>query len=479
MRRAPAAGVMGIAIAMSLCFADAQAAQRVATVPAFLKQGPTIAGSKVAWSESRCRGNCDFLDAALNTEEVLIRTVTPGRRPRTLLRTLTESASSGPNGFESDIRFAASDTRLAIVRTDESRDEFVESRVDTLAAGRAGGSLGRIFRCRGGSTDFDLPSTVFALTGDVLVYRPALCDGERKVFVSLDLRTGARQALGFSSPSTVIGLDAKGDFIGVTLESEGSIREYVVLDRSKASEAYRVAPPAGENIASADLQADGKAAVLTTAPTVDPQRCSGSRLAWYSTAEPFPHRLDVSPCFGAIAVTDDRIVFRSDRPRGFSVTDLLGRARLVANLGKVGSGQVDAGAGRATYGLDNCAGGTDILVQALNAPAHRAGPSACPLRIRSRRLRATAAGQTAVAISCPRGCAGRLRLRALDRRVLAERRFALQGRSRASVRLRLNVAGRRRLRRNGRLRVAVKTFTRDRTFTNRPTVRRAVLVRRG
>ncbi len=435
---------------------------------------PLFAGGGVVWGESRCLRPCE--DGNF-TEEETIRLARPGSAPRTVFRGRRGVADSGPNGFSSLLSYTASGARLDVLKTASAQEEFSSVNEDTLSAGRLGGSLRRIFRCEGESAGDSPLETVFTLMGDTLVYRPGPCRPAERRIVALDLGDGAREAIPESRPGRPAELEAEGRFVSYELTVRGFSREYVVYDRAARAEAYNIALPEERDILASDIQRDGKAVLLTREIAASDDACRGYRLTWYSIAEPIPHDLAVTPCRGSVAITGDRIVFTSatPNPRSLAVTDIAGQARQLAEFGVA---LFDTDIARVTYGVSNCAGGDDFFVQHFDGPVHRASPSLCPISITSRRLRAAAHNRVRLRLRCPRGCNGRISIRAADGRKLALRDFGLGRTDKTTVTLRLNRRGRLRLQRAGRLRVTIKAITFDRdTFRTRRTTHPAVLSR--
>jgi hypothetical protein len=106
--------------------------------------------------------------------------------------------------------------------------------------------------------------------------------------------------------------------------------------------------------------------------------------------------------------------------------------------------------------------------------------AACPLRVTSRRVRATRRGAVTVRLRCPNGCGGELQLRPRrgNRRLTPYKGFA--GRP-GAVRVKLNLRrpARRALARTGRLKARVVVNTSDlRSGSNFSVVRRVTLTGR-
>jgi hypothetical protein len=451
----------------------AEAAERVATTKGSVFAQPLFAGGGIVWSESRCLRPCEDGNSI---EEQTIRLARPGARPRTVFRGRRGIAQSGPNGFFSQLAYTASGSYLAVLKSDSAEDEFSSINEDTLSVGRLGGSLRRVFRCKGQSVGGSPQETVFTLTGDTLVYRPGPCRPAERRIVALDLGEGTREVIPQPREGRPAELDAEGAFVSYELTIKGFAREYVVYDRATGAEAYSVALPQERDIIASDLQRDGKVALITRTIAESDDECRGYTLSWYSIDEPTPHDLTVNACRGPVAISGDRIVFASaqPRPQSLTVTDLAGQARQLADFG--GFLDLDSRADRVTYGLRNCAGGSDFFVQRFDEPIQKDPPAGCPVRIASKRLRATR-NRVLVRLRCPRGCKGRVSLRGLDGRKLALQDYAFGSSETKAVVLRLNRRGRLRLRRSGQLRVTIKALTYDPAFRIQRTSKPGVLLR--
>jgi hypothetical protein len=258
---------------------------------------------------------------------------------------------------------------------------------------------------------------------------------------------------------TVTSLDMAGQNLAFGRVA-GNTVETVVHDLGTDSESYKVAE--GELVS---VQLDGKLLQRE-------QAGQGCRLAWYSKADPAPHRIDVCPIHGA-KMAGDRIALGRAEGSGarIELRTLDGQATTVASFGASGllTG-FDFDGSSVAYGVRGCSSSQDALYRddlAGPPPPTEAGP--CPATISKSRVRASSSGLVRVGFKCPSGCSGFFSLRRDGKQVVRSVDFFDESPGSGRALMRLNGSTLRLLRQRGSLVVQARLTAdqrgpADRTF---------------
>lgn len=323
-----------------------------------------------------------------------------------------------------------------------------------IDAGPAGGRLAEFYSCSG-NHPFDVDAGRIAYVDGC-----GSGGGPNSPIVVRDLTaSGAPVVDNVPVSGLVTGLDLAGQHLAFRRVA-GTASETVVHDLAAGAEAYRAAE--GELVS---LQADGK---LLQRERVG-QSC---RLAWYSKADPAPHRIEVCPIRGAKLAGDRIALGRADGDgEAIELRTLAGQATPVASFGGPGllTG-LDFDGARVGYGVRGCSTSQDaVYSDDLTGPPPPVEAGPCPATISRSRVRASSSGLVRVAFTCPEGCSGFFSLRRDGKQVVRSVDFLDQPPGSGKALMRLNDSTRRLLRRRGSLVVQARLTAdqrgpADRTF---------------
>jgi hypothetical protein len=237
-------------------------------------------------------------------------------------------------------------------------------------------------------------------------------------------------------------IDLAGQHLAIS-RIAGDTVKVGVHDLGTGSQAYEAA----DDSTLLALQADGK---LLTRETVG----SSCRIAWYSKAEPVPHRLDVCPVEG-VRFAADRIALGRESGSGINI-DLMrldGQSTPVASFaaGSLLNG-FDFDGSRLAYGAAGCSTSEDrVYIDDLAGPPPPVEGGPCPASISKSRVRATGSGKVTVRFKCPNGCSGFLTLRRGGDQVVRSVAFLNDPPGTRKATMRLTRSARRLLRERGSL----------------------------
>jgi hypothetical protein len=323
-----------------------------------------------------------------------------------------------------------------------------------IDAGPASGQLAEFYSCSGNHP--------FDVDGGRIAYVDGCGSGggANSPIVVRDLAApGAPVVDSVPVSGVVTSLDLAGQHLAFGRVA-GNAVETVVHDLAADAEAYKAAE--GELVS---VQADGK---LLQREQVG----QGCRLAWYSKADPTPHRIDVCPIHGAKLV-GDRIALGRAEGSGVRIElrTLAGQTTPVASFGASGllTG-FDFDGSRVGYGVRGCSSSQDALYSddlAGPPPPIEEGP--CPATISKSAVRASSSGLVRVGFTCPDGCSGFFTLRRGGKQVVRSVDFVDQSPGSGKAIMRLSNSTRRLLRERRSLVVQARLTTdqrgpADRTF---------------
>jgi hypothetical protein len=304
---------LGIAVLAAVLAAPAAhgAAPRVSGT---LVAGPELAGSRVAWAESR--GAADR-----------IRLAGGGSRPATIQHTRDRGL----------LLFDASPAVLAFDwarRSDGGRGGTI------FHPDPRGGPLRGPYRplagCREEFNDEAAPRQESDLDGTLLLRGAGLpCSAG---FVIDDLASGNSTPVDLPGRDVSAPMAIAGRFIAFVEQrpDDHSFSWVTVWDRAAGREVYRTSNlPIG--IPGIDLQPDGTLALGYVDESVD-RTFGTSRVDWYSVAEPRQHRLPYSLTTPAVRISGDRILVEKKRPQGRRELALLGLRGGVQSVARFGRG---------------------------------------------------------------------------------------------------------------------------------------------
>jgi hypothetical protein len=456
-------GVLALASVSALLGLAAPAAAQVVTLRPHsgpvLREGPVLAGERVAWSQTACVAGCSADEGASRAERYELL-VTDGQAPaRRLFRARLGQFDSGPNYFFEGYSFLLSEQVLATLYQSFRGDELdVDTERVELRAGAPGASGERVVRC----SSERVPEVDVALDGTLLAYDADACDDTAR-FVVRDVLTGEVRALPNSPTGTQLRL--RGRF-AAWLEAEGT--RLVVYDHVAGATAYS-APTA--DVLDLALDADGSVAGLTGRQR---RPCTTGRLFRFSAAQPTPTPVPVPVCAtGGLRMEAGHIVFLGWE--GFTRTlrrvDPAGQVEDLVRFGRVTPGHFDAEGERLAWAARGCGGGSEIFTATLAEAPLAAGSVNCPARLRSGRV-PVRRGRATVTLACPRGCSGEISLRHAGRRDFG----LLRGES--TVTVRLGRRARARLERRGSLTTIARLVWRNRAGDRLARSRAVTLVAR-
>jgi hypothetical protein len=423
LRRTPL--VLAALAALLVCAAPAGAARtEVVKMPVF---APQLVTDGVVFF-SRARGEARVIHAA------------PGQAPATIA-TLDDPPSADPEccTLDYDTGIAAEGGHAAVSRHVVffakgllAEDSF------SLRAGPVGAPLPEIYACAG--------SHAFDVDGGRIAYVDGCGSGggPNSPVVVRDL-TAPNAPVIHNVPvtGTTGGIRLAGQHLAIS-RIVGDNVEVGVHDLGAGSEAYKAA--ADSTLLA--LQADGKLLVRETVG-------SSCRLAWYSKAEPVPHRIEVCPVEG-VRFAADRIALGRETGGSAVSIDLMtldGQSTTAASFaaGSLLNG-FDFDGTRLGYGVAGCSSPEDrVYIDDLTGPPPPTEGGPCPASISKSSVRSTSSGKVTVRFECPGGCSGFLTIRRGGAQIVRSVAFLNDPPGTRKATMRLTNSARRLLRERGSL----------------------------
>jgi hypothetical protein len=415
-----------------------------------------IVGSGLAWKDVRCLSDCvRFPIAERQRARYLLKR--PGVRVAELARTRLTTIPGGSNSVIEEADFAASSTRtLMVIRSERNMGDQLSTSA-TVLTGQLGSSPAELFECDG---SFELP---FSLDAELLAFDETRCVTGATDVVVRSLLDGSMRRVP-SGGRHIEALALAGDRLAVLSYErlpEGApgpaSGELAVLDLRTVTKLASV--PVGSSLAPPPafaVRPDGALAFVTFAAMARPEECQGA-LSLLRPGETTPQTLGTGMC-DFVDFAGDQVMAR--HRRSLVAFTPAGVEHTLLNLGRVELRGAAADGTSVAYALRTCDGDASLYRVVVSAPAAGAGAPRCPLRIASRSARVGPKRHFRVRVVSRRGAAGFMELRRHGATIL-EKPFERRA-GRRSVRLRLPGSLMTQLRRQGSIRVAVRTVTTER-----------------
>lgn len=397
-----------------------------------LIQGPSLTNGVLTWMSEDCVRACsqDFIEEWDVRHRVHVRYV--GGRRSILARGRTGFSGSGPNSFLDAVKFFASETHLALVRTwfGTGEDEYDYGGLQ-LRAGAFGRAPATLARCQVDFFEGDVAPP--ALSGATIAYDATACRDDSMLVVR-DLSSGDAWRLAYSGRK-IRALDADGRYLALAAPSsppEPAAARLAVLDLDQRGTRYErdlVVPPYFDSL---DVARNGSLAVLT----FDARPGCGSELTRYSSSGELQDTH--SACDLVAHLSGETIVVQGD-DSGQRIVELpagAGAPRNVLELGRVPLKAADADRSKIAWVVPTCAGGDAMHLDDLDAPDIAVVRSRCPASLATRGLVAVPRRRADLWVRCPLGCTGTLTLRAGARRIGRRGYVLTRGRTRLGIRIR-------------------------------------------
>lgn len=390
--------LIAVSAALLLAAGSAHADTRIVRPPVGSIQ---FAGDSLVWDETiGSIGSADVVEYVTR----IVRRV-PGRAPR-VIATPASSIESTSEGGDDHLRWDASSGGLVTAVGFTNFEAASQDGGVRLAALPFGGRAIKFSSCDidGGSEPPPL-----AASGTAVAYVD-LCDEDDPVVVGQLDRPHAAPL--FSHESADSEVDIAGNYLAMG-NYDGRTRTVEVYDWRDGSLLYAVRAKLDEDEERAgtfEVQADGKLAAIL--------RGSGDfcDAAWFSPAEPRPHVVGTTLCYGDVRLASDRLAWmRIAKQHGELVVTPLGSpgraaVRFPARQGSTSVPPFFAWDGRRlAYSVERCDGRSDLRVRThTDAPAFRdRKPRGCPLHLPSHTVYVKRHARSArIPLRCPRGCAG-------------------------------------------------------------------------
>jgi hypothetical protein len=399
MRQATLVGMVVVLSALVLA-APAGADPRVAARTGDLVLSPRLSGDRLLFGERRGSEMRLVVGAPGATRRVVGTGPVPG--------TSSDDEASPGEYSSTSSEIAASADRLAYSVSRAAGNARYQQGVSSLThfTGAPTAALAEVDDCH--NADFFSPASP---TTDVDGSRVASTDCSGALVIR-DYAAGGAVVARFSPGERMAAADVAlaGRYVAYNPYGIGPVGTTppttVVHDWVANAKVYEV-----PRVPRFDLQDDATLAAVSTS-----RGCSG-KLAWFSAAEPTEHVLPVTPCVDGVRIAAGRIatvVEASDGQRALALIGLDGTRTDAARLGSepMRVGVPDYDGARVAYGLRNCGGGADLLVESATAPEPRDEPPACPIRIRSGSAAVGPSERTVpVFLECEMGCLASLSLR--------------------------------------------------------------------
>ena len=426
---------------------------------------PVLSNGVLTWMITECVWGCSPWGGDFEARfRVHVRN--PGGRTGVLAKGRIERGGSGPNYWNQDVQFSASDTHLAVVRDEfggtEDGPDYVRV---AIRAGAFGQPIAELLRCQG----FDSQPRL-AVAGPRLAFDPAPCDENATVAVR-DLDSGAQWELA-EAGRRISALDMEGRYLAVTVSETPATWRVRVVDVDARTTLYEVDLTASPGLVAADVAADGSLATLTGKANPG---CDRELIVWSPAGQARERRAACE----LVAHLADRTLFVAPDDLGRGIWELptgSSDARMVVRLWRIPLLGADSDGEELAWAIPNCSGGAALHLDDLATPYIDGGPPYCVGGFRLGRLLVDRDGRTSAVLRCPAGCNGRLTVRA-GGRIAATRYFAIPN-GHTPVRLRLRPWARARLAATGALRARGRVLVRHLDRTNHVGTRTLRIVRR-
>lgn len=324
-----------------------------------LAEGPTLAGTRVAWEENRCAtaGRCGF-EAETRYR---IRAAGPGG-VRTLSRGRVRSLPGGSNSFFSTVSFELSPSRFVLARSEfgtTGEQDFAAERL--FAGGRNGEALTRLLSCR---SDRQTVLNTFALAGDRVAYDPNPCNDQARIVVR-NLGAGRSSTIDLGG-GTLAALALAGRNVAVV---HGALVR--LHDTESGAERFSAPLPPG-TLHGLDVASDGRVAVSVGSERLARRSCWRSRLWLLAPGAAALEQQPGRPCWDARLVREGVAYLAGERrPLRLAVQSFGGAQRTVVAFGRRRArDSFDAEGSRGAFAV-GCTGRVRIRVVSLGerAPA--------------------------------------------------------------------------------------------------------------
>jgi hypothetical protein len=402
--------------------------------------GPVLAGSHVVWAIPHLPDGYAVVATRRDGTEASVTTV--------------------PVPVPASPRLSASPTRVALSLTSircegDCRSQILVAIYNGLLTGPLGGPLTPVAGCQFGTCPPGgcVPGIFAGVSEEALAYTEA-CRADTIVSSEPDPATAWR------IPNTVFSA-LSGRRLAVTAsggDPSDSVDEARVYDTRSHDQLYRVPDPG----VLVDLQEDGKLAFLTAN---DPGVVSYEAM-WVSPADPTPHPTGVTGYISSLRIAGDRIAFqREDASRAIDLGVVaLDGSKIAAARDSAAVGELDFDGHDVAWMTQPCQAAA-VVIWDLTGHRPSLPDSRCPVPKVTVpiRMRVGSRGTVMAETACPRratlGCAGTLALvgrsRGLRGLHLGEASFDIPAAATQRLSIRLSRKARWRLRRSGRLEVAV------------------------
>lgn len=446
--------IAAVLAALTALATSARAApERVARLSWELADGPTLAGSAIAWREQLCLEACGPEEVDCNQVYRYRVRIAPPPRRRDLLTGETACANSGPSYSNSDVRFAVSAGRMLLAKSSSWGDEFDEGSGTELLAGPLGGPLERLTACRADYLEGASANSVHALDGDLAAFDPTPCDTTPDLEVR-NLADRSARSIPLEGTAEIRELAVAGTLVAAM---RGEMVE--VYDAHGGARVYSAKLP-GKHPFGMQLAPDGRIAASFAPGRGDP--CQPASVWLARPEEPDGRVMPIRAC-SEVRLVDAGLVYlapgRRHQPAAMKLLGLDGRAeRIIVRFPNDVSAAAafDARGGLAAYGLRGCQGTVDLYRVAIGGPASVAESPPCAARMLGRALISYPGGRLRVPVRCPNGCAGEIVARHAAK-VLGARPFSVAPAPGPSgIVLRLRRRGRMLLRRTRHLEFVVE-----------------------